>query len=202
MVISWLAVSAVAQEGERPPPPPPPEIVVRTPAPEPEAEKKKKKKKQKKERAARPEKPAKASAPHADPGELRNGVSFGLSAGLATGVGPTLGIPLGQKARMQITTLPMAFPDVGGGGSVGLRLQQFLGKNPRSRLYLVEGAAIHGWSNVGSLWGVGLGMGVETRKDVTSGRTLWADLTLTVFGGREGAIALIPLPQAGVAWEF
>jgi len=133
---------------------------------------------------------------------LKNGFSFGLSAGLATGFGPTFGIPTGDWGRVQITTLPIV---VNGelGGSGGLRFKQFLGKNPRSRLYVVEGGALHGWSGAGSVWAAGLGMGVETRRDWTSGRTGWFDVTATAFGTSGGdKVIVLPLPQAGIAWIF
>lgn len=133
---------------------------------------------------------------------LKNGLSFGLSAGLATGFGPTLGIPTGGWGRVQITGLPVV---IRGrlSGSGGVRFVQFLGKNPRSRLYVVEGAALHGWADAGSLWAAGVGMGVETRRDWTSGRTGWFDVTVTALGtsGSDHAIVL-PLPQAGIAWIF
>lgn len=133
---------------------------------------------------------------------LKNGFSFGLSAGLATGVGPTLGIPTGNWGRVQVTFLPIV---INGrlGGSAGLRFKQFLGKNPRTRLYVVEGAGVHGWTDVGSLWGAGVGLGVETRKDWTSGFTGWFDVTVTATStNRVPQILVLPLPQAGIAWIF
>ncbi len=147
------------------------------------------------------------AAPYEGPGPLeepplKNGLSFGMSVGMAMGAGVTLGLPMGDWGRVQVTGLPMALPDLGVGGSVGLRFQQYLGQNPRSRLYLVEGAGIHGWTGLGALWGAGLGMGIETRRDASSGRALWGDLTITVVGDQEGPIAVLPLPQLGIAWVF
>ncbi|MEM6928078.1 MAG: hypothetical protein AAF602_14190 [Myxococcota bacterium] len=134
--------------------------------------------------------------------ELKNGFSFGLSAGLATGVGPTFGIPTGNWGRVQLTVLPL-YIDRRAGGSAGLRFKQFLGRNPRTRLYLVEGAAIHGWSSVGNVWGAGVGLGIETRRDWTSGYTGWFDVTATAFGRRGGdRVTILPLPQAGITWIF
>ena len=133
---------------------------------------------------------------------MRNGLSVGLSAGAATGFGPTVGIPLGYRTRVQLTALPILLPEAGGGGSGGVRLQQFVGDNPRSRLYVVAGGGIHGWSDVGGFWGAGLGMGVETRKDWTSGRTAWVDVSLTVLSTGEGDPLVLPLPQAGISWLF
>jgi hypothetical protein len=140
-----------------------------------------------------------AHAPPA-PRPFRNGPSFGLSAGLSTGIGPTLGIPLGQVVSVQLTLLPLVLPDAGAGGSGGVRVLQYLGRNPRSRLYLVEGAAWHGWNGEG-LWAGGIGAGVDVRKDPSTGRSVWFDVTITAFGAEE-PIAVAPLPQAGVAWTF
>lgn len=133
--------------------------------------------------------------------ELEHGPTFGLSAGLATGVGPTLGIPIGSSVRVQLTLLPIVIPDVGAGGSAGLRLQQFLGKNPKTRLYLVEGVGVHGWSG-GGLWAGGVGLGIETRKRADTGRSVWFDVSATALGAGEGLAAVLPLPQAGLAWVF
>ena len=72
--------------------------------------------------------------------------------GLATGFGPTLGIPFGRTLTLQVTLLPVMIPDQGGGGSYGVRLQEFLGRNPRARLYLVEGGSASGWDDTW-LWG-------------------------------------------------
>jgi hypothetical protein len=132
--------------------------------------------------------------------EMRSGPSVGLSGGMATGFGPTLGIPLGQHLSVQLTALPVIVPDAGGGGTGGIRLQQYLGKNPRTRLYLVEGAGLHGWDD-SWMWGVGVGAGVETRKDWSTGLTKWLDISITALGSEEMFIVL-PLPQAGVAWVF
>ncbi len=138
----------------------------------------------------------------ADVPPLKNGFSFGLSAGLATGIGPTFGIPTGNWGRIQLTALPIVF-DRRLSGSAGARFKQFLGRNPRTRLYIVEGAAIHGWSGVGTIWGAGIGMGIETRRDWTSGYTGWFDVTATAFGARDGdRVYVLPLPQAGIAWIF
>lgn len=133
---------------------------------------------------------------------LKNGFSFGLSAGLATGVGPTFGIPTGDWGRVQLTMLPLVI-DGQVGGSAGVRFKQFLGKNPRTRLYVVEGGAVHGWSSVGALWAAGLGMGVESRKDWTSGFTGWFDITATLIRASDAdATLVLPLPQGGIAWIF
>jgi hypothetical protein len=133
--------------------------------------------------------------------ELRSGPSVGLSLGAATGVGPTLGVPLGRSLDAQLTLLPIVIPDAGAGGSYGLRFRQFIGKNPRSRLYLVQGASATGlgpdW-----LWGAGVGAGVEVRRDPTTGFTPWFDVTVTALGTGEGPLVVLPLPQAGVAWVF
>ncbi|MEN0066752.1 MAG: hypothetical protein AAGA48_31765, partial [Myxococcota bacterium] len=130
----------------------------------------------------------------ADVPALKNGFSFGLSAGLATGVGPTFGIPTGQWGRIQLTVLPLVI-NRRFGGSAGARFKQFLGKNPRTRLYIVEGAAVHGWQEVGSVWGAGVGLGIETRKDWTSGRTFWFDISATAFGTNQSeGLVLLPLP--------
>lgn len=141
------------------------------------------------------------AAPTVAPEPMRNGPSVGLSAGLATGFGPTLGVPLGPWFAVQLTALPIVVPDAGAGGSVGLRTQQFLGRNPRARMYLVEGASWTGWDGSG-IWGAGVGAGVDTRKDWSTGRSLWLDVTLTAMGGDGGLIAVLPLPQTGVAWTF
>jgi len=133
---------------------------------------------------------------------LKNGFSFGLSAGLATGVGPTFGIPTGDWGRVQITALPIVV-DGQLGGSAGVRFKQFLGRNPRTRLYVVEGGALHGWPAAASVWGAGLGMGIETRRDATSGYTGWFDVTATAFGRTGGErVTILPLPQVGIAWIF
>lgn len=143
-----------------------------------------------------------AAAPAASldaPEEMRSGPSVGLSMGVASGFGPTLGIPIGQVVSLQITALPVLLPGAGG-GSGGLRLQQYLGKNPRTRLYLVEGIAAHGWDE-SWLWGIAAGAGVETRKSWSTGLTRWLDVSITAIGTSEGWIVL-PLPQAGIAWVF
>lgn len=132
--------------------------------------------------------------------EMRSGPAVGLAAGMATGFGPALTLPLGQVVSVQLTALPVIVPEAGGGGSGGIRLQQYLGKNPRTRLYLVEGAGVHGWGEAW-LWGVGVGAGVETRKDWSTGLTKWLDVSITMLGSEEAFIVL-PLPQAGVAWVF
>jgi hypothetical protein len=138
--------------------------------------------------------PVRAGAP------IRNGPSFGLSAGLATGVGPTLGIPFGQVLTVQLTVLPIALPEAGAGGSGGVRFLQYVGRNPRARMYVVEGAAWHGWDGEG-VWAGGVGVGVDVRRDPSTGRSAWFDVTVTAFGADE-LIAVAPLPQAGVAWAF
>jgi hypothetical protein len=150
---------------------PPPQVVIHTEAPPPPA-----------------------------PPEMRSGPSVGMSAGVATGVGPTLGIPLGPSFTVQLTALPIVIPDGGAGGSGGVRFQQFLGKNPRTRMYVVEGAAMTGWDD-SWLWGFGVGAGVETRKDWSTGLTKWADVTITAIGSEDLWIVL-PLPQVGVAYVF
>jgi hypothetical protein len=134
------------------------------------------------------------------PPEMRSGPSFGLSLGAATGFGPTVGIPFGRSFDTQVTLLPIYVPDAAAGGSFGVRFRQFLGKNPRSRMYLVEGAALTG-ADESWMWGAGVGAGVEVRKDASTGFTKWVDVTLTVLGSDTPWIVL-PLPQAGFAWVF
>lgn len=132
--------------------------------------------------------------------EMRSGPSVGLSAGVATGIGPTLGIPFGRSFTVQLTVLPILVPDEGGGGSGGVRFQQFLGKNPRARMYLVEGVGMHGWDE-SWLWGAGIGAGVEIRKDWSTGLTKWVDITVTAIGV-DDTFLVLPLPQAGIAYVF
>lgn len=139
--------------------------------------------------------------PRRPPPEMRSGPSVGLSAGMATGFGPTIGVPLGQVVTVQLTLLPIYLSDAGSGGSFGLRFQQFLGKNPRTRMYLVEGASATGW-NDGWLWGMGIGAGVETRKSWSTGLTKWADISLTALGTADSEPIVLPLPQVGIGWVF
>lgn len=115
------------------------------------------------------------AAPPVEAAPPRNGPSIGLSAGLATGFGPMLGLPIGPWLAVQLTALPVLVPEAGGGGSFGLRAQEFLGTNPRARLYLVQGASWTGWDGAG-VWGAGVGAGIDTRKDWTTGRSPWVDL--------------------------
>jgi len=130
----------------------------------------------------------------------RQGPSIGLSAGLATGFGPTFGIPIGRVLAMQIPLLPVFLPENGAGGSYGVRLQQFVGRNPRARLYLTEGGSMSGWDGTW-LWGAGVGAGLEVCKDPSIGRREWVDLDVTAFG-TDRPIAVLPLPEIGVSWVF
>jgi hypothetical protein len=141
-----------------------------------------------------------AEAPLAPP-EMRSGPSVGVSLGAATGFGPTVGIPFGRSLDTQITLLPIYVPDVGGGGSFGLRFRQFLGKNPRARMYLVEGAQFTGGGE-SWMWGGGVGAGIEIRKDWSTGFTKWVDVTVTALGTPEQFLIVLPLPQVGVAYVF
>ncbi len=126
-------------------------------------------------------------------------VGIGLSAGMITGFGPTLGVPFGERHRLQVTALPFVVPGAAA-GSGGVRIQHFIGRNPRSRLYVAEGAAIH-LVGPGGMIAAGLGFGVETRKNLDTGRVSWVDVTMTGMVV-DGMVALLPLPQAGVAWYF
>src|SRR5262245_10907509 len=94
---------------------------------------------------AQPPAPAKA---------VRSGPSIGLSAGLTSGLGPTIGIPFTSFLTAELTILPIIIPDNPSGGSGGVRLKQFVGRNPRTRMYFVEGVGAAGW-NHDWLWGAG-----------------------------------------------
>lgn len=165
------AEEPLAIPADEPPPPPAPPAVVVTQPPEPPAEER-----------------------------LKSGLSIGLSAGLTTGFGPTFGIPFGPSFSMQVTGFPLYIPKNGSGGSIGLRLQQFVGHNPRTRLYFTEGVQATGFGP-DWMWGFGAGAGVEIRKQWDTGFTKWVDLTVTAMGSDELWIVL-PLPQAGIGWVF
>jgi hypothetical protein len=133
------------------------------------------------------------------PDLVRSGPSVGLSAGLTSGFGPTLGVPFGRHVGLQVTLLPVVVDD-GFGGSYGLRVQNFLGHNPRARMYLVAGGSASGWDQTW-MWGVGAGAGVEVCRDPETGLRGWADVAVTAFGVDE-PVAVLPLPELGLAWVF
>lgn len=148
-----------------------------------------------------PPPPAAVMVPAGPEEPLRSGVSFGLSAGLTTGVGITFGVPLGRSVALQVTGLPFAIPDQGAGGSIGLRAQQFVGRNPKTRLYFVEGGQGTGFGP-DWLWGFGAGAGIEMRKQWDTGLTKWFDVTVTALGTGDELLVVLPLPEFGIGWVF
>ncbi len=126
-------------------------------------------------------------------------MSVGLSAGLNGGIGPTIGLPLGHRHRVQLTALPILVGALRA-ASGGVRAQHFLGSNGRARLYMAEGVGMHRWADT-TATAAGLGFGVETRKNTDTGRVAWLDVTMTAMA-MEGRVYVLPVPQTGVAWYF